>query len=728
MARKKWLVAGGIAAFLLIASTIGFVVGYPLMARSAVRAAFSRWEKRFGRRIRYSKIEVGWGQVEVRDVRVRGPLDCPGAPLLHAASVKVKFSPVGLLTGNKAFTEMVVTRPRICVIRHRDGRDNVSDLIRRLRKRKIAPSRRPRRLYLKKGSVRAQDHVTGWKVVSPAVSAQVTSQNGRLDLERVAFGGRSWPSGVARKAMLTFKPARLIKGHLPRLDVQEARLQLHRRLILTDIDGRIQPFGRTRGVKLELQGTYGGSTEKLWKASGRVDFSKRSADLDLVARRFSLDKLTAWLMTSWGRTVQQPHQAHLDAALHLSVNQSIWRFKGQLGLSGLKVYHRKLARSVVSDLGFRGEVEATLNTHRQSLTVHSARLKRKGVEAHFKASLLNLSRRPRLHLTMRLPTVRCSRFLDALPGALVPRLRGFAFQGQFGMKIEVGVDYRYLTSNSVNFDASIDYERCRVVKAPFEMSVGRLRRPFIHRAYDGRIVTEFEVGPNNPGFVPLNAVSRHVVNSLLTTEDSRFFRHRGFIYSEFRTALARNLIAGQFRYGASSITMQMVKNVLLNREKTLSRKLQELLLTAYVEAGLSKRRIMEIYLNVIEFGPGIYGIGNAARHYFDKQAALIEPQEAAFLSTLLPSPKKRYIHFCRGQLTTRWRRWVDRILKIMFQRHRLTPEELEAALAAPIVFSRRYFTSTGHCRHRIRKYVEGGRRAERPRSSRRARRSRGRAR
>ena len=129
----------------------------------------------------------------------------------------------------------------------------------------------------------------------------------------------------------------------------------------------------------------------------------------------------------------------------------------------------------------------------------------------------------------------------------------------------------------------------------------------------------FMVGPENPDFTPYAEISPHVVKAFLTTEDAGFFRHRGFIPSQFRKALARNLKRGGFRLGASTISMQMVKNVLLSHEKTLSRKLQELFLVWYLEQELSKERIMEIYLNAIEFGPGIYGIGAAARHYFGKQ-------------------------------------------------------------------------------------------------------------
>src|SRR5262249_25015753 len=151
------------------------------------------------------------------------------------------------------------------------------------------------------------------------------------------------------------------------------------------------------------------------------------------------------------------------------------------------------------------------------------------------------------------------------------------------------------------------------------------------------------VGPENPDWVPLAEVSPHLVNSIMTTEDSGFFKHHGFITSEFRSALQQNLHRGYFRLGASSITMQMVKNVLLSREKTLARKLQELFLTWYVERNLAKERIFEIYLNVIEFGPGIYGIGRAAHHYFGKAPKDLLPQEAAWFSSILPNPKRRYV-------------------------------------------------------------------------------------
>ena len=156
------------------------------------------------------------------------------------------------------------------------------------------------------------------------------------------------------------------------------------------------------------------------------------------------------------------------------------------------------------------------------------------------------------------------------------------------------------------------------------------------------------IGPDNPDFVPYEEISPYLVGSIMTTEDNGFFKHRGWVSSEFKSALRRNLQRGGFRLGASSITMQMTKNVLLTREKTLSRKLQELFLVWYIEQNLPKERILELYFNAIEFGPRIYGIGAATRHYFGKTPADLTPLEAAFFSSILPSPKRRYVQYCHG--------------------------------------------------------------------------------
>jgi membrane peptidoglycan carboxypeptidase len=201
-------------------------------------------------------------------------------------------------------------------------------------------------------------------------------------------------------------------------------------------------------------------------------------------------------------------------------------------------------------------------------------------------------------------------------------------------------------------------------------------------------------------------VAPYLINSLLTTEDGGFFRHHGYLPSVFRTVLKENLERGYFRLGGSSITMQMVKNVLLSRDKTLSRKLQELFLSWYVETVLDKRRILEIYVNAIEFGPGIYGIGRASRHYFGKRPIELTPLEAAFFSSILPSPKRRYVYYCRGALTPQWDRYVRRIMSKSEERGLLAPDEAQGASLSSLVFDRREALSERECLASLKRLVE----------------------
>jgi membrane peptidoglycan carboxypeptidase len=216
----------------------------------------------------------------------------------------------------------------------------------------------------------------------------------------------------------------------------------------------------------------------------------------------------------------------------------------------------------------------------------------------------------------------------------------------------------------------------------------------------------FLIGPENPDFVPIMDVSPYILGAFMTTEDSRFYDHDGFIPREFRSALVKNLEAGYFVFGASSITMQTVKNVLLYREKTLARKLQELFFTWYIETQLEKDRILEIYVNAIEYGPGLYGIGPATRHFFGKHPRDIGPLEAAYLASLLPSPKPRYRQYCEDRLWRSTEVKLQRILTYMHQRDRLTDDEYEAARVMPLVFDRLEAGPARECKRMVRRAIE----------------------
>jgi membrane peptidoglycan carboxypeptidase len=176
-------------------------------------------------------------------------------------------------------------------------------------------------------------------------------------------------------------------------------------------------------------------------------------------------------------------------------------------------------------------------------------------------------------------------------------------------------------------------------------------------------------------------MSPFLLHAVIAHEDAGFVAHHGFAPSEIQVALVRNLIAGRYVQGASTITMQLVKNVFLHREKTLARKLQEVLLTWWTERVFSKERILELYLNVIEYGPSVYGIRHAADHYFGRAPGELSVAESAFLATILPSPKLFHAAYEDGSPSPRLRERLRVFLRRLADRGRIDAAALEAGLA-----------------------------------------------
>ncbi|HXK29297.1 MAG TPA: monofunctional biosynthetic peptidoglycan transglycosylase [Candidatus Binatia bacterium] len=140
-------------------------------------------------------------------------------------------------------------------------------------------------------------------------------------------------------------------------------------------------------------------------------------------------------------------------------------------------------------------------------------------------------------------------------------------------------------------------------------------------------------------WVPYGTISEHLKKAILLSEDAAFFSHKGVDMNELREALKRDWETGSFKRGGSTITMQLAKNLYLSPSKTPLRKVKEIIIARQIEQALPKRRIFEIYLNVVEWGRNIYGAEAAARHYFGKSAASLDILEAATLAALLPSPR-----------------------------------------------------------------------------------------
>lgn len=194
--------------------------------------------------------------------------------------------------------------------------------------------------------------------------------------------------------------------------------------------------------------------------------------------------------------------------------------------------------------------------------------------------------------------------------------------------------------------------------------------------------TMFEVNlcPGGPNYVPLRNISRNLQHAVVTSEDGKFWSHEGFDLEEIQASFEKNLEAGRYERGGSTITQQLAKNMFLTKNKTIVRKALEILVTLKIESTLSKKEIMERYLNVVQFGDGIFGVKQAAHHYFRKGPAQLSAAESAFLAMLLPNPVKYSRSFKQKKLTTFARKRMRHIIRHMYSAGRLSHGEYRSGL------------------------------------------------
>ena len=199
---------------------------------------------------------------------------------------------------------------------------------------------------------------------------------------------------------------------------------------------------------------------------------------------------------------------------------------------------------------------------------------------------------------------------------------------------------------------------------PNVTTLGDSRRTYAFELPDraGKRHTHF-LGPNTPDWCPLRQVSPALRTCVVASEDDRFFTHHGFDLRELRESLKINIRKGGYVRGASTITMQLARNLFLSGEKTIQRKASEALLTLWLEGTLEKDRILELYLNVVEWGSGIRGIGGASRRYYAKRPSALTWGESAYLAVMLPNPHHYNPRSRPVTLRARQRRLVERLIR-----------------------------------------------------------------
>lgn len=262
-------------------------------------------------------------------------------------------------------------------------------------------------------------------------------------------------------------------------------------------------------------------------------------------------------------------------------------------------------------------------------------------------------------------TSNAQHVFDAMPEGMFYTFDGFKAKG--GLKYQLDCEIPLDNPSEIVFNSSMQRDKFQITSYGTE-NFSKIVSPFSFIAMDGdRAIRSFSVGPENPYFTPLNFVSPYLVNAVLTSEDPSFMQHGGFVMESFKESIATNIREKRFARGGSTISMQLVKNVFLSRNKSVSRKLEEVLIVWLIENQrlISKERMLEVYLNIIEWGPNVYGVGEASRFYFDKSADELSLSESIFMASLIPSPK---LYRYRFDATGNLKPYVTNFMKLVSNR------------------------------------------------------------
>ena len=427
-----------------------------------------------------------------------------------------------------------------------------------------------------------------------------------------------------------------------------------------------------QGVSVELRrGDPDGASPSL-HISGRT--AGDVAELQVEARDWPLRALGV---------VAEPRGVGLDEAradLHIAAFLDMERlrvaFQADSQLRALEVHHPAVDRTPWRDVGMEIHVTGQATTAAGRIDIESAEVQAFGAHLNVKgwAELLGT---PRGELTISTPhaaPLACASLLASQAQPVRETLAGLALGGKLGLAVAFSCDAA--AWETLTLDVRVD-PRCTVKTEP--QVLAGLTPALLREIATGPLAPSLPLGKYHPDFASLAEMPKHLPAAFVTSEDSRFFTHNGFDIEMIRHALVQDLETRTFGRGASTITQQLAKNLFLTPHRTLARKLEETVLAWRLHNLLGKERILELYLNVIDLGPGIRGVRQAARVYFGKELQQLRPIESAYLAALTPNPHVLARRFRDGHVDDGWLQRLHDLLAMMRRSGRLTAEEFAEA-------------------------------------------------
>lgn len=412
--------------------------------------------------------------------------------------------------------------------------------------------------------------------------------------------------------------------------------------------------------------------QSVWHVRGTVDPGDQQLNLMLTAdgkkvelpfiqNRFGL-KLSVDTVTTEMRGINK-------SGGQLEIN-------GSWGVKNLLVNHPRIAANdiVVADASLDADmvigknfvsIDSTSTAHLKNIEVHPFLKYTLGPEKVYE-------------LRVHTDELDAQELINSFPQGLFESLEGMQVTGKVKYDLDFLLDEKQ--PDSVLFYSELKNIGFKVVKWG-KTNLQKINGSFVYTPYEyGRPMRNIVIGPENPDYVTLDQISPNLKNALLTAEDPSFFSHRGFVEESFRKSIATNFKEKAFKRGGSTISMQLVKNVYLNRQKTMARKAEEMLIVWIIENSRlsSKQKMFETYLNLIEWGNNVYGITEASRYYFNKHPSELDIGEGIFLASIVPRPKAGLYRFeGDGSLRSSLRGYF-RLIGGLMARRGMTPADTNA--------------------------------------------------
>lgn len=305
--------------------------------------------------------------------------------------------------------------------------------------------------------------------------------------------------------------------------------------------------------------------------------------------------------------------------------------------------------------------------------------KAKNVSMRYAGSFLNISldvKSDKISASVNLEADKCDDLIRLVPAS--PEFHELRMGGGLLAKLDISISNYSLPEKKAEVSFQMN-NGCTAQKLP-EFVMKTLNDPTftVERVGSEGEYKVQKTGPKSGNWVKYDDISKYLVYSILETEDSGFFQHRGISINSVSEAIKEDIENGRFRRGASTISMQLSKNLWLNREKTLSRKAQEFFLTQILEQNFSKTKILEYYFNVVEFGPNIYGIQDASDKLFGVKPRDLTIVQSIAIIHLLPNPKAKIVD--GGVIQNPYKSRILRTLNKLIKNNRISELEYERSI------------------------------------------------